>query len=83
MQEEIRILEEQSEIDVDRIEEKKVELQNILKEKLQGIMIRARIRWTENGEKPYKIFFCNLDSRNFVIKTVTKVVKEDGSIINK
>ena len=27
--------------------------------------------------------FCNLESRNFVNKTVPKVVKEDGSIINK
>lgn len=45
-------------------------------------MIRARLRWAEEGEKPTK-YFCSLESRNYVNKTIPKLVKEDGSIINK
>ena len=32
------------------INEKKLELENFRKEKIQGIMIRAKIKWAEEGE---------------------------------
>ena len=59
---------------------KKNELENIRKEKLQGIMIRSKVKWAEEGEKPTR-YFCGLESRNYVNKTIPKIEKEDGSII--
>ena len=82
LQEEIIELEKSPEINLNEIEEKKLELQNIRKEKIQGIMIRARVRWAEEGEKPSK-YFCNLESRNYINKTIFKITKDDGSVINK
>ena len=35
-------------------------------------MIRAKIKWAEDGEKPTR-YFCSLESRNFVNKTIPKV----------
>lgn len=34
-------------------------------------MIRSRARWIEEGEKPSK-YFCNLESRNYLNKTIKK-----------
>ena len=82
LQEEIRGLERETNLDLNKIEEKKTELQNIRKEKLQGVMIRARVRWAEEGEKPTK-YFCGLESRNYTSKTIFKVKKDDDSIVDK
>ena len=38
-------------------------------------MIRSRARWIEEGEKPSK-YFCNLESRNFLNKTIRKIYVE-------
>ena len=38
-------------------------------------MIRSRARWIEEGEKPSK-YFCNLESRNFLNKTIKKIYIE-------
>lgn len=35
-------------------------------------MIRSRAHWLEEGEKPSK-YFCNLESRNFLNKTIKKL----------
>lgn len=82
LQEEIRELEREPTLNLDKIEEKKTELQNIRKEKIQGVMIRARVRWAEEGEKPTK-YFCGLESRNYTSKTIFKVKKDDDTIVNK
>ena len=58
LQEEIKILEESQDLDLSTLEEKKNELQALRKEKLQGIMVRAKLRWAEEGEKTYKVFLC-------------------------
>ena len=43
-------------------------------------MIRAKIKWAEDGEKPTR-YFCSLESRNFVNKTIPKVQQENGNVI--
>lgn len=68
---EIENLESDASIDLNKLEEKKKELENIRKEKLLGHMIRSRARWIEEGEKPSK-YFCNLESRNYLNKTIKK-----------
>ena len=80
--EEIKKLEEAAIVNINQLDEKKTELENIRKEKMQGIMVRARVRWAEEGEKPTK-YFCNLESRNHINKTIFKVTKDNGDTINK
>ena len=43
-------------------------------------MIRSKVKWAEEGEKPTR-YFCCLESRNYVNKTIPKIEKGDGSII--
>lgn len=68
---EIEALELNNSIDIELLDEKKNALENLRKEKLQGHMIRSRALWLEEGEKPSK-YFCNLESRNFLNKTIKK-----------
>ena len=72
---EINHLESDVNIDVDLVEEKRSALESIRKEKMQGHIVRSRARWVEEGEKPTK-YFCNLESRNFINKTIKRV--DDG-----
>ena len=80
LENEIKHLEEEEPLDLEKINEKKLELENFRKEKIQGIMIRAKIKWAEEGEKPTR-YFCSLESRNFVNKTIPKVQQENGNVI--
>ena len=79
---EISSLEKSTEINSDLLETKQEELENIRKEKIKGIIIRSRVRWAEEGEKPTK-YFCNLESRNYINKTITKIEKDNGQTITK
>ena len=58
----------------------KDELIEYRKEKIKGVMVRTKARWIEDGEKPSK-YFCNLEKRRHVNKTITKLTVDDGSII--
>ncbi|MCG7878665.1 MAG: reverse transcriptase domain-containing protein [Candidatus Thiodiazotropha endolucinida] len=76
----IEILENLPNPDLELIETKKQELENLRKEKLNGVIIRSRVRWAEEGEKPTK-YFCSLESRNYINKIIPKVVKDDGTSV--
>lgn len=76
----IENIESQSDIDFGLLHEKKVELEKVRKEKLQGHIIRSRAKWVEEGEKPSK-YFCSLESRNFLNKTIKKVETHNNNII--
>ena len=65
-------------MDLNQIEEK-IELEMIRKEKIQGLLIRSRVRWAEEGENPTKYFY-SLESRKYINKTIPKVMKDDGLI---
>ena len=82
LQTEIEDLEKTGEMNLDLLETKKEELENLRKEKLKGIIIRSRVRWAEEGEKPTN-YFCNLESRNYINKTITKIEKQNGQTITK
>ena len=75
-------MESEHPIDFNILDEKRVALENIRSEKLQGHMIRSRARWVEEGEKPSK-YFCNLESRNYLNKTIKKIQLEDTSTLYK
>ena len=48
--------------------------------KLQGIIVRSRARWVENGEKATK-YFLNLEKRNKSSKVIRKLKKENGEYL--
>ena len=54
------------------IDEKRTDLESLRREKLQGIMVRSKAQWVEEGEKPTR-YFCNLESRNYLNKTIKKI----------
>ena len=56
----------------------KVELEQLRKKKVNGELVRARIQWLSEGEKPSK-YFCNLAKKNFIEKTVRNVQLADGT----
>ena len=69
-----------SEEEMKSIEEIKNELEQIRKKKIDGITVRSRANWIHEGEKPTR-YFCNLENRNFVNKTVSFLEKSSGAII--
>ena len=82
LQKEIKILEESVNLDLIEIESKKAELENLRKEKLQGVLVRSRMKWAQEGEKPTK-YFCSLESRNYINKTILNITKDSGITLNK
>ena len=51
--------------------------EEIRKYELDGLLLRSKARWIEHGEKPTK-YFCNLEKRNYINKTVTKLIDNNG-----
>ena len=45
--------------------------------KVQGVMLRSRVRYEELGEKPTKYFF-NFENRQFTNKVMNKIIEENG-----
>jgi exonuclease III len=79
--EEIQALEEdECTTNSELLEEKRNELIEIRQTKLKGHFIRSRAKWVEEGEKPTK-YFCNMESRNFYNKLISRLELETGSII--
>ena len=61
------------------LDKKKLELENIRGETIRGHQIRSRIQWLGDGEKPSK-YFCSLERHNYTDKTIKKIIKHDGTI---
>ena len=53
-------------------DEKSTDLESLRREKLQGIMVRSKAQWVEEGGKQTR-YFCNLESRNYLNKTIKKL----------
>ena len=73
-------LESQEPLDLEMIEVKIESLEHLGKKKLQGHVIRSRGQWVEEGGKPTK-YFCNLETKFFLNKTIKKVELGNGTII--
>ena len=56
----------------DLLEDKKQELEDLRKEKVKGQVTKARLQWLNEGEKATN-FFCKLEQRRFVEKTIKKL----------
>ena len=59
------------------LQEKKNELLEIRKKKIEGLFIRSRAKWIDQGEKVTK-YFCNMEKRNFISKSMPNLIKENG-----
>ena len=57
----------------------KEEEEYLRKEYIKGLFMRSRAKWIE-GEKPSK-YFLNMEKRNYVNKTVTRVIDKNGKHI--
>jgi molecular chaperone GrpE (heat shock protein) len=71
-------LEEKYEENIQTINSKKKDLENIRNHKLMGNMIRLNAKWINEGEKPTN-YFLNLESRHFTNKIIPKLNKENGN----
>ena len=62
------------------LETKKENLEIIRKVKMQGHVVRSRAQYLLDGEKPTK-YFCSLESKKYIEKTVRKVKLDNGSYL--
>ena len=63
------------------LEQMKDELYKIRETRHKGQTVRSRAQWIKYGENPAK-FFCDLERKNFVDKTMKKIQLDNGKIIN-
>lgn len=81
-------LESKSDPNLQAIQNTKEELYEIVTKRLQGVKIRSRAKWTEEGEKPTKYFF-DLERKKQINTKITKLnngqntVKNDRSILEE
>ena len=59
-------------LNVDILNSAKEDLELLYEEKVKGIIIRARARWHEHGEKSTN-YFLNLEKRNHIKKHTQKL----------
>ena len=62
------------------LEDCKLRLRELRENKIRGLMIRSRVNWLQNGEKPSR-YFTRLENRNFTSKRMSFLEKENGDII--
>ena len=65
---------------IDLIQNKNLELQNIRAHKLSRSLIRSRVKWIEYGEKPYS-YFCHLESKSYTSKIIPRIIDENDEEI--
>lgn len=70
LEKEIQILESKTSLNQNDnvvLKERKTELEELRKVKMEGIVLRSKIRWAVQGEKINK-YFCSLEKRHFISK---------------
>ena len=60
-------------VHTDLLCDKKVELEDLRKDKVKGQMKRTRLQWLHEGEKPTSLF-CNLERKQYIKKTIKKLI---------
>ena len=64
----------------DLLSDKRVELEDLRKDKIKGQLTRTRLQWLNEGEKPTS-FFCNLERKQYLEKTIRKIKTPEGTLI--
>ena len=70
---EIQVMESEVTINHNELENKRTELKKLKQRKLEGVRIRSKAKWVDEGEKVTN-YFCNLENRNFVSKCIFQLV---------
>jgi len=73
---------ESSEENCESLEELKLELRDILDRKIEGSMIRSRVRMYEDDEKPSK-YFLSLEKHKQGQKRISMLVDSEGNTLSK
>ena len=79
LKEDLAILEHDC-ADTNLIEEKKRELFLIRQKKLDGMIIRSKAKWVQDGEKNSK-YFCMLEKRHYTEKCMNFLEQTNGTVI--
>ena len=69
-----------NENDLVLLEAKKEELRLLRQQKIDGMIVRSKIKWIQEGERPSK-YICHLEKRNFVQKHLSFIQKQDGEVL--
>ena len=71
-----------SEESLNNLERKKTMLNDIQKDKIEGMMLRSRSRYKDLGKKPTRYLF-DLEKRNYTSKIIHKLVIQEGEEFTK
>lgn len=77
----IQDLESNVSINHSELENKRKELNTIRNKKLEGVRIRSKAKWVDEGEKVTN-YFCSLENRNFVSKCMSQLETHSGQMLN-
>ena len=73
---------ENLENNMNKLENLKNDLELLRSKKIEGLIIRSKAQWISQGEKATR-YFCNLEKRNFLNKTVGFLDSGNGNIISE
>ncbi|WP_419585274.1 endonuclease/exonuclease/phosphatase family protein, partial [Thiolapillus sp.] len=66
----------------DDLKTKQIELEELRRKRMEGVLTRSRARWVGEGEKVSK-YFCNLEKRHYTSKIIRKIEKKDGTFVTE
>ena len=81
LEEKINDIENNLTSNFDELNTLKTELETLREKKIQGMAIRSKANWANQGEKVNK-YFCNLENRNFQDKLIPILEVDNGNIIS-
>ena len=70
-----------SDVEIADLERMKTQLEQLRRKKIDGMIVRSRIKWITEGDKPSR-YFCNLENRNFTNRSISFLEKHNGEIID-
>ena len=77
---EIDSIEQEEVPDLELLGKKKKEIEDLRGEKIKGSIIRSRVKWLTDGEKPSK-YFCMLENHRYIEKTIKHLKNEKNENI--
>jgi hypothetical protein len=60
------------------LDQKKGELENRRQDIVEGLLLRSRANWHENGERCSE-YFCKLEEKSSINKTISELINEKGN----
>ena len=63
------------------LNKKKGELENVRQKIIDGLLLRSRANWHENGEKGTE-YFCKLEKKSCINKTISELIDDAGNHVS-